>query len=69
MTGSGLPWLLWASAFGSKEQVQNRFAQLAALRNAVRHSRTVDDLTKKDGEAALLWFAGAIDSSRNSNNA
>ena len=33
-----------------------RFAQLAELRNRLRHSRTVDDVTRKDGEAALLWF-------------
>ena len=33
-----------------------RFAQLAELRNRLRHSRTVDDVTRKDGEVALLWF-------------
>jgi hypothetical protein len=33
-----------------------RFDQLAQLRNGIRHSRTVDDVTRKDGEAALLWF-------------
>ena len=36
--------------------VNVRFAQLAELRNRLRHSRAVDDVTRKDGEAALLWF-------------
>jgi hypothetical protein len=53
-------WPLWAAAFGTKEQLNSRFAQLTALRNALRHSRSPDDVTTKDGEAALLWFAGAL---------
>jgi hypothetical protein len=56
-------WPRWSSIFGTKEQLQTRFEQLAALRNAVRHSRTVDDVTMKDGEAALLWFAGVLSKS------
>ena len=54
-------WPLWTSTFGTKEQLHNRFGQLAALRNAVRHSRQVDDVIRRDGEAALLWFARAIE--------
>jgi len=38
----------WASVF------TKRFDQLAELRNGICHSRTVDELTRKDGEAALL---------------
>jgi hypothetical protein len=53
-------WPRWDSVFGTKEQLNSRFAQLAALRNALRHSRHPDDVTKKDGEAALLWFAGVV---------
>ena len=30
--------------------------QLAELRNGIRHSRTVDEVTRKEGEAAILWF-------------
>ena len=37
-----------------------RFNQLAQLRNAIRHSRSVDEVTRKDGEAALLWFEGVL---------
>jgi hypothetical protein len=64
LTGREL-WPLWASTFGTKEQLHHRFGQLASLRNAVRHSRQVDDVTRRDGEAALLWFARAIESARN----
>jgi hypothetical protein len=41
---------------GSKEMLNVRFAQLAELRNGLRHSRTVDDVTRKDGEVAIIWF-------------
>lgn len=47
--------------FGTREQVNSRFAQLAALNNALPHARPPDAVTTKDGEAALLlWFAGTL---------
>jgi len=49
-------WPRFASQFGSKPQLQMRFGQLAELRNSIRHSRTVTEIVRKDGEAALLWF-------------
>ena len=49
-------WPRFEARFGSKEMLNVRFAQLAELRNGLRHSRTVDDVTRKDGEAALIWF-------------
>ena len=58
-------WPLWDATFGTRDRLQIRFTQLAALRNAIRHSRPVDDVTKKDGEAALLWFASALAAARN----
>ena len=42
--------------FRTREGLATRFGQLAELRNGIRHSRTVDEVTRKDGEAALLWF-------------
>ena len=53
---SKILWPQFEERFGSKEMLNVRFAQLAELRNRLRHSRTVDDVTRKDGEAALLWF-------------
>jgi hypothetical protein len=51
-----LLWPQFEALFGTKEQLASRFGQLAELRNGIRHSRSVDDVTRKDGEAALLWF-------------
>ena len=33
-----------------------KFDQLAELQNGIRHSRTVDDVTRREGEAAVLRF-------------
>ena len=53
-------WERFAPRFGSKENLATRFAQLAELRNSIRHGRSVDDVTRKDGEVALLWFRGVL---------
>ena len=42
--------------FPNRELLANRFGQMAELRNGIRHSRTVDEVTRKEGEAAILWF-------------
>jgi hypothetical protein len=49
-------WPLFEPRFGNKETVAVRFSQLAELRNSLRHSRAVGEITRKDGEAAILWF-------------
>ncbi|MDT0262481.1 hypothetical protein [Jatrophihabitans lederbergiae] len=49
-------WPTFESSFATKESLNGRFGQLAELRNGIRHSRTVDEVTRKDGEAAVLWF-------------
>jgi len=49
-------WDQFSSIFPSKGDIAQRFNQLAGLRNSIRHSRTVDDVTRMDGEAALAWF-------------
>ncbi len=49
-------WPCFEGIFGTKEALNSRFGQLAELRNGIRHSRSVDKVTRKDGEAALLWF-------------
>ena len=47
---------LFHASFPNREQLVKRFDQLAELRNGIRHSRTVDEVTRKEGEASLLWF-------------
>ena len=53
---SNANWQLFQSVFANKDMLVRRFDQIAELRNGIRHSRTVDDVTRKEGEAALLWF-------------
>lgn len=55
-----ITWERFQTRFVSKEAVFSRFGQLANLRNSIRHSRTVDEITKKDGEAALIWFKKVV---------
>ncbi len=49
-------WPLFQARFGSKQTLGAKFDQLAELRNGIRHSRAVDEITRKEGEAAILWF-------------
>lgn len=53
-------WPHFQDRFGTKENLAARFGQFAELRNGIRHSRAVDEITRKDGEAALLWFHQAL---------
>ncbi|MCY4558862.1 MAG: hypothetical protein OXF79_21280 [Chloroflexi bacterium] len=55
ITSKGL-WHRFEERFVSKEMLGRRFGQLADLRNGIRHSRSVDEITRKEGEAAILWF-------------
>jgi len=49
-------WQKFSDTFTSKEDLSKRVDQLAEMRNGIRHSRTIDEISRKDGEAALLWF-------------
>ena len=60
MTAKSL-WRLFESRFGTKETLSGRCDQLAELRNTIRHSRPLNDVTRKDGEAALMWFGQVLD--------
>lgn len=49
-------WTGFESRFGGKATLETKFGQLADLRNGIRHSRSVHEVTRKEGEAAILWF-------------
>jgi hypothetical protein len=49
-------WQHFEDQFSSKGTLAGKFDQLSELRNGIRHSRTVDEVTKKEGEAAIIWF-------------
>ena len=53
-------WPRFEPWFRSKEALSVKFNQLAELRNGIRHSRTVDEITRKEGEASILWFRQAL---------
>jgi hypothetical protein len=55
-------WPEFEPVFGTRGSLSLRFNQLAELRNAIRHSRTLHDIAIKDGEAAILWFEQALTS-------
>jgi len=49
-------WNKFVNQFSSKQVLIERFDKLASLRNSIRHSRAIDEILHKDGEAALIWF-------------
>ncbi len=49
-------WPQFSERFSKKETLVGKFGQLAELRNGIRHARRVDQVTCKEGEAAILWF-------------
>jgi len=56
-------WLNFEERFNNKAILNTRFDQLCELRNSIRHSRDVNDITRKDGEVALLWFNKVLNKS------
>jgi hypothetical protein len=54
-------WPAFQGRFGTAGVLAERFDQLAGLRNCIRHSRAVDEVTQKLGEAAILWFRQVLD--------
>lgn len=53
-------WNMFTPIFENKEALNIKFSQLAELRNCIRHSRSVDAVTKKEGEASIIWFEGEL---------
>lgn len=53
---SKLQWIQFEDIFINKEKLTNEFNDMAALRNAIRHSREADQITRMKGEASILWF-------------
>jgi hypothetical protein len=49
-------WPIFEPQLVNKETFLKKIDQLAELRNGIRHSRTVDEVTRKEGEAAIIWF-------------
>jgi hypothetical protein len=60
MIVSKILWDRFVQKFKNKESLIAKFDQLAELRNGIRHSRAVDKITLKEGEAAILWFSQVL---------
>lgn len=53
-------WPLFEPRFVSKNTLASKFDQIAELRNSIRHSRTVSNIVRMEGEAAILWFSQVL---------
>lgn len=51
---------MFEPTFGTAKMMNTWCGQLAELRNTIRHSRPLNDVTRKDGEAALIWSRQAL---------
>lgn len=51
-----LLWPRFQGLFNTQEALSAKFDQLAELRNGIRHSRSINNVVKMEGEAAILWF-------------
>jgi hypothetical protein len=49
-------WPKFQEHFVNKETLIAKFGQLADLRNAIGHSRSVDEITQMEGQAGIMWF-------------
>jgi hypothetical protein len=49
-------WNRFQEKFLNKDSLNKKIDQLAELRNGIRHSRTVTEIARHEGEAAVLWF-------------
>ncbi|MEL6468564.1 MAG: DUF262 domain-containing protein [Cyanobacteria bacterium J06623_4] len=58
--GNKLLWPKFEPYFKKKVDMDSKFGQLAELRNGLRHSRTVTEVARKEGEAAIIWFEQII---------
>ena len=54
-------WDNFENSFKSKGEVEKRFNNLKEYRNALVHSRKIDNVIKKEGEAAIEWINKILD--------
>ena len=53
---SNKTWDIYEEKFRDKTQLMDKFRKLGDLRNGIRHSRGVDEVTMLEGQAAIIWF-------------
>lgn len=53
-------WEYFVEYFGKPGLLEQKFYQLGELRNCLRHSRDVNEVVQKEGEAAISWFESIL---------
>lgn len=53
-------WDLFEEYFSKPGVLEQKFYQLGELRNCIRHSRAINEVTQKEGEAAIAWFESIL---------
>jgi hypothetical protein len=53
-------WQFFGGAFGSKGEVEKHFLAFKNYRNPVQHGRTLNEVDKRNGEAAVLWLENIL---------
>lgn len=53
-------WQVFEKYFVSKNETEKHFIALKNYRNAIKHGRNLDEVEKRNGEAAVLWMENII---------
>ncbi len=53
-------WAAFEPIFGSKEQLDKHFKNFKEYRNAIKHSREMGSIERKEGEASVEWLVKSI---------
>lgn len=55
-------WDIFGKYFGNKTETERHFIAYKNYRNVLKHSRDIDTIEKKNGEAALIWIERVLNS-------
>jgi len=53
-------WLQFESIFGKKSETDKHFGNLKEYRNCIKHSRPMNNIIRKQGEASLEWVYSIV---------
>jgi len=62
-------WQVFEKCFVSKSETEKHFIALKNYRNAIKHGRDLDEVEKRNGEAAVLWLENILKQGEIHNNA
>ncbi len=53
-------WDVFGTLLGSKQEAEKHFIALKHYRNAIKHGRSINEIDRRTGEAAVLWFESVL---------